>query len=136
MNRFNYLLEKIKVAEIIKEPFDHIHLKDFLNISDFNELINSSQIKVEKAISDSDVIDKLHEHNYEVIEFPGCIKDINKYLEWHSLKKKTNKVHSATSGYGLSFRLKKFPKNSILEEFNELDICEKSKAIENGNPGQ
>ena len=55
MHRFNYLLEKIKTANIIKEPFEHIHIKDFLNDSDLNELINSSQIKIEKAKSVSDL---------------------------------------------------------------------------------
>ena len=124
MHRFNYLLEKIKTSNIIKEPFEHIHIKDFLNDSDLNELINSSQIKIEKAKSDLDIINKLHQNDYEVIDFPGCITDIDKYVEWHSLKNKTNKVHSATSGFGLSFRLKKFQNNSILEEFNDFSQSE------------
>lgn len=120
MNKFNYLIEKIMNASIIEEPFRHIHIHNFLHDEDLNDLINSNEIKIEKASSDTDLIEKLISRDYKLIDFPGCTQDLNGYLNWHRTKETTTAIHSATSGYGLAFRLQEYKENSILAEFDEF----------------
>ena len=45
---FNYILKKIKNAEIIKYPFPHLDIKNFLTKKHLELIINEKQIHFKK----------------------------------------------------------------------------------------
>ena len=119
MYNFNYLIEKINKANFIFEPFKHIYIENFLSQEHFDKIINSSEIKSIKAKNDKELIDELLNSGYLPIEFPGCTRDLKKYISWHKHQKETSDHHSACSGFGVALRLYDFV-SEILKELNKF----------------
>jgi len=130
-----YLADKILSAPFINEPFKHIYIEDFFSEEHFNEIISSKQIAAPPVNTAAELIDKLEELGYEIIEFPGCISDKNKYLSWLDQNKKSipeslqTATNTACEGFGMVLRLKSL-KPDILSVVNDY-ICgeEFNKAI-------
>ena len=87
MSKFNYLIKKIEDAKFEDAPFKHLHIRNFLEDDDFKKIINSEQINLNNCSDDNELVSKLSKNKYEVIDFPGCVKDIDEYIEWHKTKK-------------------------------------------------
>ena len=49
------------------------------------------QINLNNCSDDNELVSKLSKNKYEVIDFPGCVKDIDEYIEWHKTKRKRQK---------------------------------------------
>ena len=54
----------------------------------------------------SNLFQKLFESGYKIIDFPGCIIDKDKYLDWHKQKHAQRRQNnSACEGFGITLRL-------------------------------
>lgn len=116
---FNYILDKIEDASFKTHPFKHIFIKNFFKKSHFEEIINSSEIKVVKSNDDLQLFKVLEEQNYSIINFPGCINDKKKYIKWHKAKKKSHLTNTSCEGFGVTLRLKN-PNNIFLKNILEF----------------
>lgn len=117
MYDFNYLIEKIKLADFSESPFKHIYLDSFFSDDHFKEIISSEEIEAPSADNDEDLIEGLYDKGFKVIPFPGCITDHKEYIAWHNGAE--SKHHSACEGFGLALRLYG-PKSPILVAVNEF----------------
>ena len=56
--------------------------------------------------NDKQLFETLFEHHYKIINFPGCIVDKDKYIDWHK-KKGVIGAHNNTAceGFGVTLRL-------------------------------
>ena len=115
---FGYILKKIKDSDFSLEPFKHVYIENFFSDTHFKEILNSNEIESPKATNDSELIKGLINKGFNPIEFPGCITDINKYIDWHQNGKQI-KTHSACEGFGMVFRLYNI-KSKILSDLNEF----------------
>lgn len=103
---FDYLASKIHTADFRREPFKYIYIEDFFNSDDFARLISSTEINLQIAESDKDLIDRLHQANYRPIMFPGTTADTEDYLSWHQTKNtSTHSNDENCEGFGMTFRL-------------------------------
>ena len=125
---FTYLIEKINEAKFESSPFKHIYIKDFFSKKDFNKILNSTEISCPIAENDEELIQKLIDKGFDPINFPGCITNIRKYLDWHENKKQVH-VNSTVEGFGMVLRLYRI-ESDILKELNEFLISDDfNKAI-------
>ena len=125
---FSYLTKKILDSDFTSDPFKHIYIEDFFSEDHFNKILNTEEINSPKANNDEELIQGLINKGFYPIEFPGCVTDIKKYINWHENNKKTE-IHSTCEGFGIALRLYKFQSN-ILNELNEFLASEKfNKAI-------
>ena len=117
MSKFNYVLKRIKKSKIIKEPFPHIEIGNFLKKKHYEELLQNLLIK------NLDQIDKKYILQY----YPGA-------------KLENLKLAERPTGLGLVFKLKKESYSSLMKEFDSFlisrefieTICEKLNASSEG----
>ena len=94
---FSYLLKKISDSPIINSPFQHIQINDLFEPEDFEQILNSSDIKLPPCNSDKALFDSLLKSAYRIIEFPGCTTDMNEYIKWHKTKSGVKKTTTSCS---------------------------------------
>lgn len=136
---FDYIIEKIQSAEELEYPFKHYYIKDFFSQEHYSLLQQSSQINPPPCKNVINLINKLHKNNYEIIGFPGCVKDIKTYVE-SLIKNKTmpyQENEETLVSPGLCFRLKDSDDNFIKQLISFFNsnyfincIIEKLKIIE------
>ncbi len=103
---FDYLLEKIKAAEFEREPFPHLHIRNFFNDEDFSKITAAQEIALRARASDDQLFEELFDAGYKIIDFPGCITNKNTYIKWHSTKgAKQTHNNSTCEGFGVTLRL-------------------------------
>lgn len=118
--RFSYLLEKIQAAEFITAPFNHIQIDNFFSAADFAAIIAAPEISIVDLKSDDDLFEALIGRGYKIIDFPGCILDKNKYIQWHKERKSVNTItNSACEGFGMTLRLMQ-AQSTTISELNEF----------------
>lgn len=117
--KFDYVLEKIRVAEIEGNPFPHLDIQDVFSKEHFDEIINSPEIKTPAASGDRGLFEELFSAGYRVVEFPGCTTDYQEYLSWHKNKLASRKSNSSCEGYGVVLRLDQ-PQSGIVKELKEF----------------
>lgn len=117
---FDYLLKKIEEAEFQTLPFKHIYIEDFFNETQFNEIINANEIKINSLKNDKELFEKLNENGYKPIKFPGCITNEKEYTKWHK-NKKINKSNNQTSceSFGMTYRLYE-SKSTVIKKLKEF----------------
>tara|TARA_Y100000748_G_scaffold297068_1_gene290596 strand:- start:511 stop:1413 length:903 start_codon:yes stop_codon:yes gene_type:complete len=102
---FDYLLNKIENSSFEDYPFKHIFIKNFFKESHFEQIINSSEIKIKKSNDDYHLFQLLEEKKYKIINFPGCIRNHKKYISWHKTKRKSHLTNTSCEGFGITLRL-------------------------------
>jgi len=117
MKKYQYLLEKIQNEEFQDKPFKHLYIENFFNKEDFNEIINSPQIKLKNCFSDNELFNELTKSGYGIISFPGTTDNFREYENWHKNKKRNNLVSSATDSFGIVFRMES-PDEILKDLFN------------------
>ena len=122
MNDFNYLLDKINNHSFDNYPFKHISIKYFFSKTHFNKIISDKQILRSEFSNIEDLIDDLTSIGYEAQFFPGCIKSIERYIDYinnpaasfdRSLIEGYGK--EIIESYGLTLRLKQYKSGFIQE---------------------
>ena len=63
---FNYIIEKIKNAEIIHYPFPHLDIKNFLSKKHLQLIINEKQIHFEEKTTNDEIYKELVENGWEI----------------------------------------------------------------------
>lgn len=115
---FQYLLEKLRDAEFLEEPFRHIYIENFFSEVHFDSIINAPELEAPKASSDEELFHGLVQKGFKPIEFPGCVSDIKKYASWR--KNRYVLDHNpACEGVGMALRLYKMQSN-VLKELNSF----------------
>ncbi len=104
MTRFNYLLDKICAAPFSTVPFEHLEILDFLSPEHFEAIVTDPQIRLERLSSTEALFERLEEHGWSAIGFPGCVKSRDEYLDWYH-GRTTKTVHPATESFGMVYRL-------------------------------
>ena len=122
---FGYIINSIKNANILTEPFPHIHVNNLFHEHHFRELTNCHEIYVEPTSNDSDLILSLEEKGYKSIKFPGSLTSKDEYVEWHSRRQSDNlnvildSKHSACEGVGYVMRLFS-PSSQIIKDIQDF----------------
>lgn len=119
MSRFDYVTEKVLAAPKTTEPFEHIYIEDLFTADDFAEITNSPDINIPAAHDDDDLFAKLDDHDYHIIEFPGCVQDKDAYLNWHRARSKDTRTNTACEGFGMTLRLTR-PRSNVIQELNQF----------------
>lgn len=116
---FTYVIDKIRNAEIISEPFRHLMLYDLFTPEHFSAITAVPEINIAGMRSDEELFDTLFAQGWKIISFPGCIVDHKLYLDWHRDKKGKVLNNSACEGFGVTLRLEA-PKASVINELTEF----------------
>jgi hypothetical protein len=112
---FEYLIDKIDSASINTDPFPHLEINNFFSREDFKKIIASSDITLEKSNSDEQLFESLFGKGYEIIEFPGCVSNLEEYADWHKNKWKNIDLNPACESFGMALRLEKYNDSFINE---------------------
>lgn len=75
-HRFDYLLDKVRDAEFVEEPFKHLYIEDLFTPDDFEAITSCPEIAIAEARDDDDLFQKLFDAGYKIIDFPGCTTDM------------------------------------------------------------
>lgn len=124
---FDYLIEKIRETDFCDVPFEHIIIEEFFTQEHFDKIVNSTQIKAQQFTSNEEVVNGLMELGYRPEIFPGCITDVNEYIEFADGKKdfKRNLIKGygkdVIEGYGLTMRLKEIRDPFLSDLINFLN---------------
>jgi hypothetical protein len=81
MEKFNYILDKIKKATFIPEPFEHLLIDDLFSEEHFNLILNDEQIHFNECSNNKELRDKLNLNNFTPIQFPGCTTNEDLYFK-------------------------------------------------------
>jgi hypothetical protein len=129
MNDFNfdYLVEKIRGAEFSYAPFKHVYIENFFSEEHFSQITQSSEIKAPQVNNDFDLIEKLCDNGFEVIDFPGCTPDVNQYLDWRKSGKSTA-LNPTCEGFGVVMRLKSY-KTPLLRAVNNFIMSDQFSGV-------
>ena len=76
---FNYIIEKIKNAEIIEQPFPHLDIKNFLSKEHLQLIITDNQIHFEEKNTHDEIYKELINNGWKIQRFPGCTSNWNNY---------------------------------------------------------
>ena len=120
MSRFDYIIQKIADAPKRYEPFEQIYIEDLFTTEDFAEIVSAREIDVPSAANDDDLLNKLDDAGYKIVEFPGCIVDKQAYVDWHRTRGRDHHVISSScEGFGMTLRLLR-PSSPVLVELKEF----------------
>ena len=106
MYNFDYLKKKIEDSDFITKPFKHIYIENFFSDSDFNQIINSPQIKIKPVDNPKNLIDTLKNNGWELRAFGGSAANEKAYLNWRNKKTKNFNNVDTCEGFGLTFKSK------------------------------
>ncbi|MDA7512347.1 hypothetical protein N8628_03685 [Verrucomicrobia bacterium] len=84
-HRFDYLLNKIRESDFSLDPFRHVEIRNFFSEEDFQEITTAKEISTSGS-NDPALIDVLLETGYRIINFPGCVTETDRYIQWHASK--------------------------------------------------
>ena len=105
MTQFNYIIDKIKSAKILLEPFEHIYIENLILPEQFKQIMEESVVNISYLKDDVSLIKKLRKSGYLPISFPGCTKNEMQYLRWHGDKKWGYDNVNTCEGFGIAYRL-------------------------------
>ena len=81
VNNFNYIIEKVKKATFIKDPYPHLYIKDFISEEHLDIILRDTQIHFKEVFTDDDVwtMMNLLEHYKSDLDF--LENGFNEYLK-------------------------------------------------------
>ena len=115
---FNYIIEKIKNAEIINDPFPHLDIKNFLSEEHLQLIIDEKQIHFEEKTTNDEVYKELIENGWKIQGFPGCTSNWNDYKKYIESDKKYSSGEPVEN-IGITFRLHNY-KNKTIKKLIEF----------------
>jgi len=113
MTEFQYIIDRICDAEIIKKPFPHLEINDILSPEQFQIIIGDNQIHFTKQTDNDALYKTLLENNYNIQDFPGCVGKWEQYIEYLEGKKLAPAACAPVETIGITFRLHKYRNNFI-----------------------
>ena len=121
---FDYIIEKIKNAEIIVTPFPHLDIRNFLSEEHLKIILSDNQIHFNICNNIDDLYNKLINNDWKIQHLPGCIDDLKKYK---NIINKKYESSNPVENVGITFRLNTY-KNNII---NKLIIFMNSNIFHN-----
>ena len=125
-SQFDYLIDKIRNALFTEYPFKHVTIANFFDPEHFNMIVSDSQIKCREFNDNRDLIDGLISLGYAPQPFPGCVTDIEQYLQYlDNPSKNFSRYHiegygrDVIEGYGMTMRMKEI-RSQFLIDLNEF----------------
>ena len=116
--QFDYVIQKIRNAPLKLDPFPHFAIDNLFTPTHFEAIVNAPEIKTSQALDDNDLFASLFDAGYQIIEFPGCVTDMDHYLRWHSDRTADRATTSSScEGFGVTLRLKS-PQTPIVAELS------------------
>jgi len=133
---FDYLLDKIRDAEMDDVPFRHVEITEFLDKDHFEAIVGDRQIAFDRAADAAELLDNLSAHGYEIIRFPGAITSRRQYLAWLAGAKDESahaaatitQSHITTEGFGAVYRLARY-EGPMLKELNDFFLSDRLKNL-------
>jgi hypothetical protein len=110
---FTYLLDKLDSAEILGDPFPHVHIDNFLEQDDFEAVVSAPDIALSPAANVDELFSMLDAVGYRPIEFPGCTKSRSEYVAWLESAVKPKDTHAACEGKGMAMRCTKLQSDAV-----------------------
>ncbi|WP_051574561.1 hypothetical protein [Mycobacterium sp. URHB0044] len=104
MPDFTYLLDKFEAAEIPNDPFPHVYIDNLLSEADFAAVVQSPDVTLPQAANVDAMFSSLDAASYQPIEFPGCTKSRQEYVQWLETAVKPKNTHAACEGKGMALR--------------------------------
>jgi len=116
---FDYVIERIKNAELTEAPFRHLYLENLFSPEHFAEIMSAPEIRIPAKRNDADLFDALFSSGYKIVNFPGCITNQKKYIAWHEGGKIAADSHSLCEAFGITLRLEE-PSTEILLKIKDF----------------
>ena len=118
------ILRKIAAAELRDQPFRHLYIADLLDPEDFQAVVRSPLVAVEPCESDAELCDRLAQLGWQIKIHPGCSDNLEEYLRWHGGSSTSVRNQDTCEGFGVAFRLQRFPEGRLREiaEFFGSDV--------------
>jgi len=105
-NSFNYIIEKVKTATFISDPYPHLYIKDFISEEHLDIILKDTQIHFKEVFTDDELYNELINQDYKIQQFPGCANDWNTYKKLLQDKDKVCIENSdLVESMGITFRL-------------------------------
>jgi len=101
----SYVIERIKNSEITEFPFRHLEINELFKPEDFEQFINSPEIKTKAVKDDQALFEELFANDYRIIAFPGCTENHKEYIKWHKGDKTSQEISTSCEGFGVVMRL-------------------------------
>ncbi len=79
-SEFQYLLDKINNAKIVKYPFEHIYIENFFNKKHLDIILKNKDIHFDECENLNELLEKLNK-NYKIVSNPGCVTNIYNYIK-------------------------------------------------------
>jgi len=119
VEKFNYILDKIKRAEFEQMPFKHLLINNLFSDEHLEIILSDNQIHFPPVTGKEELVEKLSENDYAVINFPGSTQDVDKYFKCLEENKWDN-IHVSLAdgeleGYGVIYRLGSYKERFILD---------------------
>lgn len=109
------ILDKIGATDLRVEPFEHLYIDNLLEPEDFDVVVRSPEVDVGPCASDEELCDRLGRSGWKIKFHPGCIGQLDEYLRWHAGLTDTVRNQETCEGYGVAFRLGRFPDGRLKE---------------------
>lgn len=100
----NYLLDRIAAAEILSDPFPHLHIENFLSAEDFAAVQGAAEVTLPPADNIDGLFAELNAAGYGPIQFPGCTKNRAEYTAWLESGTAVTNTHSTCAAKGMALR--------------------------------
>ena len=112
------MIDKIKQAPVLDQPFEHIEINDLFQPSDFEQIVASPDVAL-SGDNDEELFENLFANNYRIVQFPGCTQNYREYLKWHREKRTSRKTNTSCEGFGVVLRLAS-PKSDVVQALENL----------------
>jgi hypothetical protein len=125
-NNFDYIITKIQKAKLIKQPFNHYIIKNIFSDEHYAALQESGEINLKPSRDIHELVKNLLNNNYEIETFPGCVTDVNEYV--NAIKSNNFVIarekfrNGGISSFGMCFKLKS--KNKFIKKIQDF-FCSK-----------
>ncbi|MBI4884968.1 MAG: hypothetical protein HY826_13035 [Actinobacteria bacterium] len=116
---FGYLLDRISEAKFDVIPFPHLYLTDFLAESDFDAIVNSSDITLPIAAGFDELLLFLERAGYQSMPWPGCTQSKAEYLLWLEESVRPQAIKPTCDGQGMAFQLSE-PSSALVRSLAEF----------------
>tara|TARA_A100001015_G_scaffold317557_1_gene434861 strand:+ start:571 stop:1041 length:471 start_codon:yes stop_codon:yes gene_type:complete len=115
---FNYIIEKIKNAKIIKHPFPHLDIENFLSKEHLELIISEKQIHFEEKKTNEEIYKEFVNNGWKIQNFPGSTTSWDDYKKYLKDSKKYSS-NNPIENIGITFRLCNY-KNKIIKNLIEF----------------
>jgi hypothetical protein len=120
VNNFNYIIEKVKKATFIKDPYPHLYIKDFISEEHLDIILRDTQIHFKEVFTDDELYNELIKQDYKIQQFPGCA---NTWITYKKILQDKAYIENSdlVESMGITFRLDyQDIKSDIIKELVEF----------------